>query len=166
MLKKPVIRKDQFKISILTFKLAMIREYRCSFFSQLLPPRLNKEAWIQLSNISVMHHKVIIFVVVIVAAQTWKKKKVNIKYFYFTFYKLGLRSFCLMAYQPTSVGHLMPRKVRLVLSSMQVLGHGFFLGFFWQFLILFGQIFMKRLIWSDFSERVGEVFWKTQCSQV
>ena len=40
----------------------------------------------------------------------------------------------------------MPRKVRLVLSSMQVLGY--------EFLILFDQILVKRLIWSDFSERV------------
>ena len=58
----------------------------------------------------------------------------------------------------TFVGHLMPRKVRLVLSSMRVLGHGFF-----NFFIVFDSI------WPDIGEKdlvrfqwKSEVFWKTQ----
>ena len=45
----------------------------------------------------------------------------------------------------TYVGHLMPRKVRLVLSSMWVLGHGFFSFLF--FLIVLNSI------WPDIGEK-------------
>ena len=55
----------------------------------------------------------------------------------------------------TSVGHLMPRKVRLVLSSMQVLGHGFGGGVdsSWFYLARYwwkGWIFNRvQLVWTQ-----------------
>ena len=47
----------------------------------------------------------------------------------------------------TSVSHLIPRKVRLVLSSMRVLGHGFF--FFFSIVL--------DSIWPDIDEKVDFV---------
>ena len=62
----------------------------------------------------------------------------------------------------TSVGHLMPRKVRLVLSSTRVLGYGVFFNSSWFYL---ARYWWKGWFLSDFSERV-RFLEASKCSQV